>query len=128
MNPKRFARLLAIAAIAQVLLSVSSSSSPQTYHTWGVCTPLSTSTTAPPAGSCDSPCPTGSCSPACNDLVYTGGGCAGEEPECSLELVQHLKSSICRACACNNDPIDPRCISDGTIFRTGDITQWDCYN
>jgi hypothetical protein len=128
MNPKHTARAIFVGAISLILLSVSSSSAPQHYASWGECTPISTSTTAPPPGACDGSCPVGACSPACNDLVYSGGGCAGDEPECSLELIPNMKTTVCRSCSCNQDPNDPRCISDGSIFRTGDVSQWDCYN
>ena len=128
MNLEHRARTAAIGLLSLIVLSVSSTSAPQSYHTWGECSPLQTFTTAPPTSACDNPCPTNSCAAACNEMVYQGGGCAGDKPECGLELVEHMKTSICRGCACNADPDDPRCISDGTIYRTGDAAMWDCFN
>ena len=128
MKLEPLARTIAIGAVALNMLSVSSTSAPQSYHSWGVCAPLQTTTAAPPPGACDSPCATGSCGPSCNTLVYSGGCCSGDKPECSFELVEHMKTTVCRQCACNADPDDPRCISDGTIYRTGDASMWDCFN
>jgi hypothetical protein len=128
MKFESFARSTTIGAIALILLSVSSTSAPQSYHSWGVCAPLQSTTSAPPPSACDSPCPTNSCGSACNVITYAGGACTGEAPECSFELVQHMKTNVCRQCTCNADPDDPRCIADGTIFRTGDASMWDCFN
>jgi hypothetical protein len=128
MNLEHRARTAAIGVLSLIVLSVSSTSAPQGYHSWGECSPLQTSTIAPPTSACDSPCPQNSCGPACNTIVYQGGGCAGDKPECGFELVEHLKTSICRNCTCNADPDDPRCISDGTIYRTGDASMWSCFN
>jgi hypothetical protein len=117
---------LVIAAIAA--LSLPTSSTPQGWYSWGVCSPLHTDTQAPPASACDSPCPTSTCGPACVDLIYVPASCSGDKPACGWELTPNHRTAVCRECACDNDPEDPRCVSTGYIYRTGSATMADCFN
>lgn len=121
-------RKVVTAVVAPILLSVYSTSASPQWYSWGVCTPSVATGSAPPPSACDDPCPTGTCGAACNTITYSNASCSGDKPACGWEFATAQKTAVCRQCICNQDPVDPRCVSTGTIFRTGSIDFWDCFN
>ena len=114
--------------ITAALGFVSPLASAQGFYSWGVCAPLHSTTTAPPGSACDSACPTSTCSPACATIVWIAASCAGDKPSCGWQTVPNASTTVCRECTCDNDPINPRCIDSGHIYRTGSQTLTDCFN